>query len=205
MIIIRFIHLIHIIHYQIILRIIILIIRNPFERVISGFLDKYSVNGEHIKLWKHNTITFSKFVDEILINNWEMIDNHHFTQQTTEKFDSKIISKSKELKIYDIKNIDYNYIEKLYNKKIPEKILNFKGGHEKNIKSHTIEYNVFDIEMRLYNNYNIDIKYFYNDIIKIKYLIFIKMILYFLKNMDLIIKYNYRTIYLYFIVKFLKK
>ena len=153
---------------------IILIIRNPFERIISGFLDKYRVNGGNVNRWKHDTITFSKFVDELLINDWIMIDKHHFTPQTTEKFDSELILKSKELKIYDIKNIDYNYIEELYNKKIPEKLLIFKGGHERKIKSQIIEDFVFDLEMNLYYDYNIDIKYFYNNIIKNKIFSFYK-------------------------------
>jgi hypothetical protein len=152
----------------------ILIIRNPFERIISGFLDKYSVNGELRKHWKYNTITFSKFVDELLINDWKMIDKHHFTPQTTESFDSEIIHKSKELKVYDIKNIDYNYIEELYSKKIPEKLLNFKGTNTRKIKSQIMEDYVFNLDMSLYYDYNIDIKYFYNDIIKKKIFNFYK-------------------------------
>ena len=160
----------------------IIIIRNPFERIISGFLDKYRVNGGSINRWKHDTITFSKFVDELIKNEWKMIDKHHFTPQTTEKFDSEIIHKSKELKIYDIKNIDYNYIEELYNKKIPEKLLIFKGGHERQIKSQILEDYVFDLDMILYYDYNIDIKYFYNDIIKNKIFIFYKNDFIFLKE-----------------------
>ena len=70
---------------------IILIIRNPFEKLISGFLDKYRKNGEFRHLWLHNTITFSKFVEEIVNNNWNVIDQHHFTMQTFECFYENVI------------------------------------------------------------------------------------------------------------------
>ena len=112
----------------------IIISRNPYERIISGFLEKYNENGNlRKKLWKHNEITFSKFVSELLKNDWKMIDKHHFTPQTTEFFNDNKILKSKQLKIYDIKNIDYNFIENLYNKKIPENVLNFRGEHVRKI------------------------------------------------------------------------
>jgi len=143
----------------------ILIVRNPYDRLISGFLDKYKENGEHRHLWKHGTITFSTFVDELVKNDWLMIDYHHFTPQTTEYFDKDIIYKSKILKVYDLNNIDYNYIENLYNKKIPDNLLQFRGGHERNIYSETFENFVYDLDMSTYYNYNMNIKYFFNDIL----------------------------------------
>jgi hypothetical protein len=75
-------------------------------------------------------LTFSQFVDKVINSDWETIDEHHFTSQTTEKFDEKILL-SKIIKFYDISNIDYEYIEQLYNKKIPECIINKKQGHER--------------------------------------------------------------------------
>ena len=143
----------------------ILIIRNPYERLISGFLDKYRKSGEFIQRWKHPTITFSKFIDELIKGDWNMIQEFHFKPQMQD-FDEKIL-KSKELKIYDIKNIDYNLIETLYNKKIPEKILNFKFNHER--KSGTIlEKYVHDLDMQIYYNYSVPTKYFYNEDLKHK-------------------------------------
>ena len=62
-----------------------------------------------------------------------MIDKHQFTPQTTECFDKKILE-SKIIKFYDICNIDYEYIEQLYNKKILEYVINKKYGHERNIQ-----------------------------------------------------------------------
>jgi hypothetical protein len=69
------------------------------------------------------------FVDELVKNNWNDVNKHHFTSQTTENFNNEIIN-SKCIKHYDIKNIDYDFIEKLYNIKIPEIILHKKQGHE---------------------------------------------------------------------------
>ena len=81
-------------------------------KIISGFLDKYQNNKQCRKLCKHSTITFSMFVDELVKNNWNVDDKHHFTPQTTKNFNNEIIN-PKCIKHYDIKNIDYDFIEKL--------------------------------------------------------------------------------------------
>jgi hypothetical protein len=146
---------------------VILIIRNPYERIISGFLDKYKPNGSFRRLWKNREITFTNFIDKLIKNNWEIIDKHHFTPQTTEEFNDNLILKSRELKIFDIKNIDYSYIENLYNKKIPDSVLLFKGNHVRD-KTTPYENYVYDLDMKTYCEYYIDIKYFYNEDIKNK-------------------------------------
>ena len=44
----------------------IIIIRNPYERIVSGFLDRYRPsNGMRKYRWKDKTITFEKFVNEL--------------------------------------------------------------------------------------------------------------------------------------------
>jgi hypothetical protein len=151
----------------------IIISRNPYKRIISGFLNKYSINGPLRHLWKYKFITFSRFIDELVKNDWKMIEHHHFTPQTTEGFDKKILM-SKCIKCYDIENIDYNYIEELYDIKIPEIILNKKEGHER--KKYELSYNnyVYDLRMMVYYNYNVDIKYFYNENLKNKIFNFYK-------------------------------
>ena len=154
----------------------ILIIRNPYERIISGFLNKYNKIGELRPLWKSKTLTFNEFTDELIKFNWKKVDKHHFTPQTTETFDKNIILKSKSLKIYDIKNIDYKYIEELYNNnnnnnkniKIPKELLEFKGGHERKSFNKSFENYVYDLDIMEYYDYDVDKKYFYNDDIKNK-------------------------------------
>jgi len=136
-------NLIHILPDDIQNYITIIISRNPYKRLVSGFLDKYKINGNFRHLYKHNILSFSKFIDELIKNNYEMINRTHFTPQTTERFDRKILQ-SKIIKIYDLENIDYNYIQKLYNIKIPLKVMNKKYGHE---RSNTIKKIQFLISM----------------------------------------------------------
>jgi len=146
----------------------ILIIRNPYERLVSGFLDKYKKEGEFRYMWKTNSsLTFLNFIDELLKNNWKVIQNHHFLNQTNEQFNKEKIFKSKELKIYDLKNIDYKYIENLYQTKIPQNVLDYKGDH---IKKTVVpfENHVYDYDLEIYDDYKISYEYFYNEEIKNK-------------------------------------
>jgi hypothetical protein len=151
----------------------IIVSRNPYKRIISGFLDKYKPRGQYRYLWKYDDITFSMFVNELEKTDWKMIDKHHFTPQTSEHFHMKILN-SKCLKIYDIENIDYNYIEKLYNKTIPECILHRKEGHERAKYDITTERPVYDLNLNEYLFSNVDIKYFYNKELKQKIFNFYK-------------------------------
>ncbi len=148
---------------------IIIICRNPYKRLVSGFLDKYNkIYGECKNTWTYDILTFSMFVDELIKNDWNVVNKHHFTLQTSEEFNEDIIVKCKKLKIFDIENIDYSYIEMLYNKKINNDVLHIKQGHERKIYENTINYNVYDLEMEEYYENNINYKYFYNNEIKNK-------------------------------------
>ena len=154
----------------------IIFIRNPYKRIISGFLDKYRESGEHRYFWKTPTISFVQFVDELIKNTWIMVEPHHFKPQTSEYFNKKILL-SKSIKFYDIENIDYIYIENLYNKKIPDKVLNYRRGHERTScikKDKILEKNVYNLNLDEYIDYNVDIKYFYNEEIKNKVFNFYK-------------------------------
>ena len=143
----------------------IIISRNPYKRLVSGFLDKYRKNGEFRHLWK-DTITFSKFINELVKNDWKMCDRHHFIPQTKDDFDERIIE-SKCI-CYDIENIDYNHIEKIFNVKIPEEVLQIKQGHERKKYDFDFDEYVYDLDMDIYYDFNVDTKYFYNDELKKK-------------------------------------
>ena len=149
----------------------ILFIRNPYKRVVSGFLDKYSKSGVYIDkfLSKYDIIKFDTFVNELINGDWSIIDKHHFTPQTTEQFNKSKIIKSKSLICYDIENINYEYLENLFNKKIPEQLLNFKGGHERKVynESFNDDY-VYNLDINKYINYNVPISNFYNKELKDK-------------------------------------
>jgi len=147
----------------------IIFTRNPYKRIISGFLDKYRKYGEFRYRWKDLFLSFSHFVDKLINYDWKIIDFHHFAPQTSEVFDKKILL-SKIIKFYDISKIDYEYIEQLYNKKIPECIINKRQGHELTlsvkIKDSYDKY-VYDLHIDDYIDdyidHNMDIKYFYNE------------------------------------------
>ena len=153
----------------------IIIIRNPYKRIISGFLQKYR-DIEYRQRWTLPTLSFSLFVDELEKKEWIMMDKHHFTPQTSEEFDNKIFL-SKNIKFYDIENIDYEYIENLYNKEIPEWVINKKEGHERsiNIKRDILfEKPLFDLYIDEFIDCIFDIKYLYNQEIKEKIFNFYK-------------------------------
>ena len=89
----------------------ILFIRDPYKRIVSGFLDKYVTGIYSLDI---KNLTFEKFVDELDNNKLENINRHHFTPQLSEAHESSIQFD----KIYDIENIDYDYIKKLFGKNI---------------------------------------------------------------------------------------
>lgn len=152
----------------------VLFIRNPYRRLVSGFLQKYHENGEFRNMWHCDTITFSKFVEILLKENWNMIEKHHFCPQTSEDFNKIDVFKSKSIKIYDIENINYIYIEGLYNKIIPKELLCFKGGHERQTYNRIFENDVYNLDMPVYYEFDVSIEKFYNQDIKNKVLTYYK-------------------------------
>jgi len=109
---------------------IILFVRNPLIRLVSGFIEKYGYNnttvGPFCQKWNHSIpLNFTNFVAE-LIKNSRLIDQHHFTPQLSEKWEDRIMH-HKNLIVYDINNIDYSFLENIYQKKIPSNILNYRG------------------------------------------------------------------------------
>ena len=145
---------------------IIIVLRNPFKRLVSGFCDKYSPNGELRSSWKGKQISFSRFVND-LIKNSKNYDTH-FRGQTRNKFDYKIYE-SKSLKVFDLENIDYKYIEDKIRMKIPQEVKNKKIFYnhlkfriQNLIKDEHIERPVYDLDIVEYIYYKVDLKYFYN-------------------------------------------
>lgn len=110
---------------------LIIIIRNPYERLVSGFLDKYSVCDQIYIQWILNSnkeITFNNFIKYLVKKKFNIVNKHHFTPQLSEYWNDDIIN-NKNVIFFDIKSIDYSIIENVYQKKIPNKIKNFKGEH----------------------------------------------------------------------------
>jgi hypothetical protein len=140
---------------------IILFIRNPYKRLISGFIDKYKKKGQYNNLWIIELkLNFTNFVDKLIEKN-NVIDNHHFTPQTSEHFNINI-KNHKNLIIYEIEKINYSYLEKKFNKKIPKELIDFRGGHENKSKE-IIDKPVYDLLIDEYNNYKPLTKCYYNE------------------------------------------
>jgi hypothetical protein len=163
---------------------IILFIRNPYKRIVSGFLDKYKKNGEFRNKWKKQVpLTFNNFVNELCSpnHNFKIIDKHHFTPQLSEHFNQNIYNNKNNI-IYDIEKIDYSNLEKLFNKKIPNEVLNFKGTHTFRGQI-DVNYNVYDLPIDTIIEQNLKPKtnYFYNDEIKEKIARFYQIDLFFFK------------------------
>ena len=130
---------------------IILFIRNPYERLISGFIDKYTKQGQYRNQWVENTdksLTFRNFVAELIAHGFRAINEHHFTPQLSEAWCDEV-EQHKNVILYDIKAIDYAYLESRYDKKIPQELLDFRGGHE-NVKSRETNSLAADTDPRLF-------------------------------------------------------
>jgi hypothetical protein len=146
----------------------ILFIRNPYKRLVSGFLDKYNSKGNLRHIWKHPNITFYSFINKLVKEEWDIIDFHHFTPQTSEKFDKPLIMNSKTVTIFDIENINYKYIEELYDKSIPEELINYKGPHKRKTYETIFDDDVYYLDMNTYFHCNVNLNQFYNEEIKEK-------------------------------------
>lgn len=149
--------------------IIIIIIRSPYKRIISGMLDKYKKEGIFRPMWNiYDPLTFQNFVTKIFENNYEIIDREHFSPQTSGWFIENLKYHKKAI-IYDIESINYDYIGSLYQKIIPQEVINFRGNHINKNTEQLTEY-VFDKQIDEYSSYKIPIEYFYNDELKEKVL-----------------------------------
>ena len=110
---------------------VIIVTRHPFKRLVSGFIDKYCNQGQYVDKWpKHIKRNLSNFVKHLEKKNWKIIDRHHFEPQSVNYIDFTKYKNTK-TQFFDISNIDYNYISKIYNKKIPDAIINRTEGHER--------------------------------------------------------------------------
>lgn len=153
--------------------IIILVVRNPYKRIISGFLDKYADNNlltlSH--LWNGKVpLTFTNFVNLLIAEDYNQIDHHHFDRQISKNYDYNKFLNHKNLIVYDIENIDYRHIEKLFNKKIPLNLIHDKGPERVVNKNATeiITYPVYDLLQREYITYKPTTSCFYNQDLKNK-------------------------------------
>ncbi len=149
--------------------IVILFIRNPYKRLVSGFLDKYKLNGELRNKWtKKEPLTFTNFINELITGTYKTVDKHHFTPQLSEHFNNNILNHRK-LCVFDIEKINYKFLEKIFNVMIPIEVINFRGNHIYNgIK--IINYKIcdYEIDIIIENHLKPSVNNFYNKELKEK-------------------------------------
>lgn len=147
---------------------IILFIRNPYERLVSGYLDKYNnPSGIFAKAqWRPDkTLTFENFVKELTRNDFQTINTHHFTPQLSENWTDKI-KDHKNISIFDINNIAYDFIEYFFdNKKIPEELKN-KTNENKNTFVEELDFIAYKANYHQLKNIKPSYNLFYNEEIK---------------------------------------
>lgn len=145
---------------------LIIVIRNPYTRIVSGFLDKYKTTGSCNLFWDKNiSLTFRNFVDELIKGNFKMVEEHHFTPQLSEDWCDSM-KNHKQLFVYDICKIDYEFLEKIYNKKIPFEFRNYRDNENKNTE--TIDFSIYDLPLQEYENKKPLPHCFYDDDIREK-------------------------------------
>ena len=102
---------------------ILWLIRNPYERLVSGFLNKY-INTQY-KIPK-NCNNFKDFC-KILYNNSKKINKHHFENQTVHNNAWNFLNKLDKSKIKYIETSQVNEISKILN-------ININFVHKNNSK-----------------------------------------------------------------------
>ena len=146
----------------------ILFVRNPYKRIVSGFLQKYVDNHElkQFQLFGLD-LTFEKFVEELDQNGLKRIEKHHFKRQTDGDFEKRIVFD----KIFDIEKIDFEYLEELFGEKIPKKI---KYGIKKQTQYSDLEEECFNWPIKKLLEVKPKYQFFYQDDIKKKVFQFYK-------------------------------
>jgi len=109
---------------------IFIIGRNPYERLVSGFREKYrAVIGASRPRWPLRIpLTFSNFVAVLAKQDWRVIDQHHFIPQTMEAFDYSKLQQAARVVVYDLKNIDYDLLGHAFGKSIPKEMRAWRGN-----------------------------------------------------------------------------
>lgn len=97
----------------------VLLIRNPYKRVISGYLQRIVMNKtlydtrfrekDYANDGKINT--FNKFIDTMLNNRKHVEDNHHFDQQCTHNYNVFQNRKWKWDFVMDLDNLDSDIVK----------------------------------------------------------------------------------------------
>lgn len=170
---------------------IILFIRNPYKRFVSGYIEKGIIKN-HYNFLNRNILTFSDYVN-FIYNNKDVLFYTRNKPYLIERqgdlifhFAPQINNDTKKLKldkVFDIENINYNYFDNIYENKINDEVKKQRGTHNNkyysdikeyfynkplleykdNIKIPTYEYFFNeDLKNKLYEIYKSDFEFFGN-------------------------------------------
>lgn len=151
---------------------VLIVVRNPYERLVSGFLDKYHpVRGEFREKWGSGTLTFAEFVQALVAQDWERVDENHFAPQTQARRGvpsdwHAIVQRAKRCVVCDLKKIDYTLIERVYDKQIPADVLAFRGNHVHKAQTKWTKRDVHTLDMAAYCDLKVPVQRFYPRAIK---------------------------------------
>ena len=128
-----------------------LFIRNPYSRLVSGYIEKYCWKLRATREGHHNYVvrygvknTFRNFVDEIERNGFKNLNKHHFVPQLAEGWNDVCVPS----KVYDIGKINYKHLENRFGKELPKEIL--ESGRTHSIKYTDSEEYVYDVDFPNY-------------------------------------------------------
>jgi hypothetical protein len=142
----------------------ILFIRNPYKRIVSGYYDKYVLSKIDINIGIKD-FTFENFIDDLDKNGLKNINYHHFCPQLLDKWDNSINPDI----IFDIKNINYDYLNEVFSKNIYPELSNISRGDHKTNYNNSSDPS-FNIPKSIMSEYEsiTPYEYFYNEDIKSK-------------------------------------
>lgn len=150
---------------------VVIVARNPFDRLVSGFLDKYK-KGEALRA-RFPTITFAQLVECVVQRRFDIIDYDHFAPQTEAQFDPRVFQ-AKSCKIFDLNSIDYEYLEHLFGKRLPLSVLQYKGGHTRQAYTEEWKTPVYNLNIDTYIHYKVNPGLFYSPALRAKVYAFFK-------------------------------
>ena len=109
----------------------ILFTRDPYKRIVSGFMDCY-VQNKKFDCFANN-LSLNSLLDNLILNEFQNVDKVHFQRQLSQHYNENIIFD----KIYDVENIDYDYLSELFNRPITTQLVNVF----RTISYHHVKYN----------------------------------------------------------------
>lgn len=121
---------------------VLIVVRSPFERLASGFLDKYRPDGQYRYLWKSKHLTFNNFVRTLAEHGAltaRGIEHKHFAPQLSIPLIIRL-HEARTLRVCDIGAIDYQMLSNklIEGRPIPQTVLEWRGPHTRCVKKHPI-------------------------------------------------------------------